>query len=204
MNWESWAWVAVALASAPVARLLESPLQSRWPSGAPFLRRLAPWAYGIGPAYLALISGAVLARAYGFYGRDGAAGWALSILLCAALLLVVYRLRGSMSGLALGQDLVPSLLDEPRWALYRAVGVQWLGTWGLLVGLAIGTIEWATRRQPWRSGGRGEPETWVSLARLCISTILFVVTGNVWLTWATQATGWLILSRSAGEGASEA
>jgi len=203
MIWESVAWVAVAVAAIPLVDLIEVPLESRWPKVWPAVRGLAPWLIGLGPSYLALVSGAVLARSFGLYGRGGAIGWALSVLLCASVLAATWALRERLAGLTSGRDLIPALLDEPRWALYRAAGVLWLGAWGLLIGFFVGTIEWALRTRPRLAASRGDRTTWLSLIQLALSSLLFALTGNFWLTWTSQAAGWYILrpdDRSLGEG----
>jgi hypothetical protein len=195
---ESVMWVTLALIALPLARLAETPVNERWPGAWPFLRDLAPWMAGLGPAYLALIRGAVLARIYGLYGRGGAAGWAASLLLCAAILAVVWALRRRLFSRTLNQDLASILLDEPRWALYRAAGVLWFGPWGLLAGLAIGVVEWGLRTASWRADRRAEPATWQVLLRLSLSTLVFALTGNVWLTGLTQVATWSMFRPAEG------
>ncbi len=86
------------------------------------------------------------------------------------------------------------VLDEPRWALYRAAGLIWLGGWGLLVGFALGVLEWSLRTRPWLAENRSDSTTWLILVRLAISSLLFALTGNFWLTSFSQTAGWFVLS----------
>jgi hypothetical protein len=195
MIWESVAWVVVALAAVPLMTLIEAPVKARWPSAWPALRGLAPWLIGLGPAYLALISGAVLGRSFGLYGRGGAAGWLVSTLFCAGLAAGTWGLRRHLANPASEQDLISVVMDEPRWALYRAAGVVWLGTWGLLFGLGVGMIEWVLRTRPWLAEIQQDRGTWLVLIRLGVSSLIFALTGNFWLTWTTQAVCWFLLSR---------
>jgi hypothetical protein len=199
MIWPSIAWVVLALAAFPGLAKIESPLKSRWPRVWDALDILAPWLIGLGPAYLALVGGAVLASSYGLYGRGGALGWVGSIVLCGILVAVIWRMR--LAGLDAGEGLTSVLLDEPRWALYRAVGVPWLGAWSVLAGLAIGGVEWGLRTAPWREANRQARETWGMLLRLAVSNGLFALTGNVWLVWATQGLLWWIQRSSEKEDA---
>jgi hypothetical protein len=203
MIWESVAWVAVAVAAIPLLQLVETPLRSRWPTVWPAVQDLAPWIVSLGPAYLALVSGAVLERSFGLYGRGEAVGWVLSALLCAGVLAAVWGRREHLAAIAAGQDLTAVFLDEPRWALYRAAGLLWLGVWGLLIGFAVGTVEWALRGRPWLAASRGDRTTWLTLIRLGISSLLFALTGNFWFTLLCQAAGWTIVrpdDHSPGEG----
>jgi hypothetical protein len=197
MNWESLGWVTLALAAFGLVTSFEAPLQARWPNALPRVRPVAPWVIGVGPAYLALIRGAVLGRTYGLDGRGGPAGWAVSTLLCAALLAVLWGLRRRMAWRVTDRGAIATLPDEPRWALYRAFGLQLLGPWGLLIGLAIGAVEWGLATAVWRPDKDQSAAARLSLIRLSTSTALFALTGNVWLTWATQAAGWSILRMEA-------
>lgn len=193
MIWESVAWVALAVGAVPLLRLVETPLRSRWPTVWPAVQVLAPWIIGLGPAYLALATGAVLERSFGLYGRAGIAGWVVSTLFCGGVLAAVWWRREKLAAFASGSDLALAFLDEPRWALYRAAGLLWLGTWGLLMGFALGGIEWMLSCQPWLEERRRDRTTWLTLTRLGGSSLLFALTGNFWLTLLSQAAGWAIV-----------
>ncbi|MGA9192021.1 MAG: hypothetical protein WBZ24_09835 [Anaerolineales bacterium] len=193
MIWESVAWVAVAVAALPLVQLGEAPIRSRWPTLWPVVRGVAPWIVGLGPAYLALVTGAVLERSFGLYGRGGMVGWVLAALLCVGGLAAVWVWRERLGAIAAGEDPTEVLLDEPRWALYRAAGVLWLGMWGLLVGFAVGGVEWALRARPWLATSRGDRTVWLTLIRFGISSLIFALTGNFWFTLISQAAGWTII-----------
>lgn len=197
---ESIVWVAVALAAAPLAGVLGPPVRLRWPRLAAYLEIIGPWLYGLGPAYLALVRGAVLARAFGLYGRGGAIGWAVELVGGAGFLLAVWLLRGRLAVLSSAPSDDASILDEPRWCLYRAAGILWTGSdwWGLLAGFGLGCLEWAVGQQVWRRESRGAPQACLEIFRLSLSTILFALTGNAWITALVQGGLWKIVRRDAG------
>jgi hypothetical protein len=203
MTLESILWVAVALAAAPLAGALAAPLKDRWPRIGETLEAAGPWLYGLGPAYLALIRGAVLARPFGLYGRGGAFGWAVEIVMALGLLAAAWIFRGRLGFLSTAAVHDADMLDEPRWALYRAAGILWTGSgsWGLLAGLGLGLLEWATRKRLWRPEARRAPATCLYAFRLGLSTILFALTGNVWMTAAFQGALWKIVPRREGAAA---
>ena len=197
MIWESLLWVALALGALPFISSIESSARARWPSLWPAALPIILWIAGLGPAYLALTRGAVLARSFGLYGSRGVFGWVLSAVLCASLVGAVWALRRRLVAHVTEDEVAGVIQDEARWALYRAAGVLWFGPWGLLVGMALGGLEWGLRSQPWGATGRSDRRTWQLLLRLAISSLLFGLTGNFWLTWCTQTAGWAALSVSA-------
>jgi uncharacterized membrane protein (GlpM family) len=84
--------------------------------------------------------------------------------------------------------------DEPRWALYRATGALWVHdlALGAGLGLALAALEWmlsAWTRKP-RALTEQDPEP---LYRSAISTALFILTHNFWLTAGTQMIFFLLL-----------
>lgn len=183
---ESAGWVALAVLAPAAIQLLWRRL--RVPAWQPYLDSLAPWLYGIGPAYLALITGAVRARHFGLAGRP-ALVWAAGLVFCSAWLLVSARWlkpAGRWPKPARG------VLDEPRWALYRAAAAGWIGSppLGALLGLGLAAGElglgWVAR-----PGQKALP--WEALARAASSSVLFVLTGNFWLTLVAQGMALFLL-----------
>lgn len=162
-------------------------------------QRLAPWLWGIVPAYLALISGAIPARFFGLTGHSPLA-WFGGAIICGALIGLAALIRwpeGAWPSPTRG------VLDEPRWALYRAAGVLWIPRpeLGLLIGLALALLEWAIWLRPWKGplketlrewrtaevDAQWPPGTWETLARMAGSSLLFTTTRNFWLTALSQA-----------------
>ena len=186
VRWETVLWVGLAVASPALGTLLWPRLRERLGDWAELVERFAPWAHGFGPAYLALLSGAIRAREAGLLGHEPLA-WVAAALACTIWL----RLATLWSpGTAGWPEPTRGVLDEPRWTLYRAAGSQWLGQpqIGGLVGLALGLSEWGLG-----SRVRGRMD-WQTLARLASSTVVFALSRDFWLTALAQA-GLLILLR---------
>jgi hypothetical protein len=188
---EAGIWCAAALLAAPAARWVTR----RWP----WLRRaapLAPWVYGLGPPFAALMRGAVLPREFGLDGfrpQD----WLTGALIAAAVVAgAALALRTRPRGWD-RLDPVDATLDEARWGLYRAAGVAWTASMlpGAAIGLGLALVEGYLR-----SATRGAPRIWASSQPLALlrpvgSFLLFVLTRNIWLTALAQAG--LILALSA-------
>lgn len=146
-----------------------------------YLRSFAPWLHGIGPAYLALITGTIFERDFGI-ARLPLEQWLIGALLCGLWIAVTIRYvhpAGDWPKPARG------VLDEPRWALYRAAGRAWVGSqpWGALLGLALALGELGLRTL---TGGGGRAAPWEGVARAASSSVLFALTGSFWLTVLTQ------------------
>ena len=195
MPFETAFWVLLSVLAPTAVRWGWSRWGSRFDAWESTLIEITPWLYGIVPAYLALITGAVLGRQFGLYG-NGLRDWLLGALVCAGYLaagsLVFRRWRFSF-------DLPSPLhaaLDEPRWSLYRAAGQLWTGMlWsGVLVGFGFAALEWALNRRPWETRSWPPAEAWLDLARSAGSALLFFLTGNFWLTLLAN-TGMILILR---------
>jgi len=199
---EALFWVGLAVLSPALIRPAWPPMVSLLKlseSTQDLSHRLAPWLWGIVPAYLALITGVIPARLFGLTGHSPLA-WFGGAIICGALVGLAALVRwpdGSWPTPTRG------VLDEPRWALYRAAGVLWLPRpeAGLLIGLALGLLEWAitfkvwkgpllTSLQTWRTAeldSSWPAGTWETVIRIAGSSLVFALTRNFWLTALTQA-----------------
>jgi hypothetical protein len=182
MRWESVLWMAVALFSPLLAVAAWPRIRAGRPAWSPYVESFAPWAHGIGPAYLALITGAIRARDFGLASRE-APVWIAGLILSAAWLVLNHRLRPQHGRWPMP---VRGALDEPRWALYRAGAALWLNdpAIALLGGLGLALAEWGMVSLP---GIRKEHHRWETLARIGSSSVIFALTNSFWLTLATQA-----------------
>ena len=194
---EAIVWTGLVLVGPSVLR----PVWSRWDARVDDRLRpalsLGRWFHSLGLPYLALITGAVAARDCGVSGRT-AAEWLTGAAACAAglgLAWVVLRLH-PLGGAYPGP--VQAATDEPRWALYRGTGSlladpQWGGP---LIGLMLGAVEWILTRRLWTLPAWSQAGVWIDFARLAGSTVLFLVTRNLWLLILTQAGLSMIVTRS--------
>ena len=195
-------WVALAILSPVLAELTWPRVRPKVASWIDLAERIGPWLWGIGPAYLALITGAIPARFFGLTGHSAFA-WFGGAIICGALIGIAALLSWPA-----GEWPKPTrgVLDEPRWALYRAAGILWLGRieLGLLLGLGLALLEWSARFRPWRNGDglslrastNWRAGTWETLARIAGSALVFALTRNFWLTALTQAVFLGMIRRS--------
>lgn len=188
MVWETGFWAAVGVAGPWLVDWYRVEARVRSTARLAFLIGLAPWIYGLGPPYLALITGAIYPMETGIYGTGGVPGWLGGLLVCALVLVAAMVLRRRVSWAWPLPAPAAGALDEPRWAMYRSIGWLWTGgyAWGLFIGLGLALLEWASRSQPWRPKALERPATGVLLGRIALSSLLFGLTGNLWLTLVTQ------------------
>lgn len=185
----------MALGAWPLARTLWPRWEARLGDQADGIATLGAWIHAVGPAYLAMISGAVTGRDLGIYGPT-AAGWVSAGIALAAGLgaaWLVHRYRHP----AIEVDGPGSVaLDEPRWALYRAAGIGWVGgLWfGLVIGLLLATADVGLRHSLWQADKWKQAELWQGWMRACLSAVLFAATGNLWLIIAFQ-TGLAVMAQ---------
>ena len=200
MGLEAALWVGISV-SAPAAAAWAWPqLQGPWRARAEALRPLAGWAHAILPAYLALVRGAVLGRDFGLYGPSPARAVA-GLLACAAGVGAAWVVRRWISIPSVSP--LAALGEEPRWALYRAAGMLWLGDAlpGVALGLGLAALEVGLGSRWWRAEERARRASWFPLLRAGISAVLFLVTRSFWLTAATQVASLAVRPKAdAGEG----
>lgn len=171
-------WCALAL-SWPVFQSLGSDLLGR--RAIPrWLERLhlASWLGSVGVPYLALLSGAVSFRDYGL-DLGGPSSWipdaVVALLLALVLALVSIRFPAGEDGL--------TILEEPRWALYRALGWAWTGSLGVGIAVAVAGAILEQLLERIRRGGRFQvtfqDRGW--LFRVTYSNLVFGLTTSFWL-----------------------
>ncbi len=216
MDFEAAVWVGISLGAPAAAAWAWPRLKGSWRARAEPLRPLARWAHAILPPYFALLRGAVLGRDLGLYGPG--AGWVAAGLLAGAAGLgaafaarrwltprvhtpspssngesplpgspIHSRWSAPRSGASVPSPLV-ALQEEPRWALYRAAGILWLGspTLGVALGVGLAGLDAFLAAGAWRAEARSTPEPWARLLRAGFSGALFFVTRRFWLTAAVQ------------------
>ncbi len=187
-GWQAGIWVALALGAWPAARAARLRLEARFGDQAGTITNLGAWVHALGPAYLALISGAVTGRDLGIYGPTTAA-WASAAVGIAGGLgaaWLVFRFRHP----AIEPDSPWTVaLNEPRWALYRAAGIGWVGgLWlGLAIGLVLAAADWGLRHSVWQADGWKQADVWRGWMRAGLSAVLFAATRNLWLIIVCQA-----------------
>lgn len=186
MVWEAGLWCGLALGGSVGIPALTAWLGKREGARAHGAARTLPW-LNILPVYLALITGAVSGRDAGLYG-GGASGWAVGLLLCVLVIAAAMVLLWWRGQAVLWPPAGAALADEARWALYRASGTLWTGHMlgGIAAGLVLGALEWVLQSRPWRAGASSRLEAWQGLSRMLVSSLLFALTRNAWLTAAAH------------------
>jgi hypothetical protein len=192
MSWEALIWCCLAALSPAAMAAIWPRWKPRLGDAAQPLEQLAPWLHGLGPAYLALITGAILSRDAGLRGHDRVAwlaGAAAAVLILGGVLALVRRPAAQLPW----PDPLQSLCDEPRWTLYRAAGALWFGSHalGVAAGLGWAVLEWALTHRSRLRQVRQHPEAAEALLRLASSALIFLATRNFWLTCLS---GWALLA----------
>lgn len=194
MRWEALLWSTLAIAAPALAQLIWRRFNPRLPEWALPLVSSAGWIHGLLLPYLALILGSIPGGLVGLYGI-GLLRWIAGSLACAlGLIAVVIVHRARPHPHFQQRSAVERWKDEPRWALYRGTGGLWLGdvALGAGLGLVLSGLEWALAGLARSSTDlRSEPRE--PLYRSAVSTALFLLTRNFWLTAGTQLIFFLML-----------
>lgn len=185
---EALLWSAIAVLATTLRWVSAAERRLRLGRWTEWLEAFAPWIHGLGPTFLAAFTGALAPASIGLIVPNVLTGW---ILPCVGLIVL---LAGCSAWLKQNPLKRPPLrfdhvvLDEPRWALYRATGGLLLAHdgLGLILGLGLGLLEWTLRHRTWRPESRGETRVCLDLARVATSTIAFALSRNLWLTIAFQ------------------
>jgi hypothetical protein len=189
-SWQSLAWTAGWLVFPLLGERVRAWLHQRGEPQAELYDEIAPWVVGLAPAYLGWMMGLVPGRMIGFMGRGGFIGWLLIGVILMGLLVLYWRVLLPRADLTLPDFRVDhALLDEPRWAFYRGVAWLWIGNfwWGMLLGFAFVSLEWALTHKLWQVERRRDPVVCLHLARRASSTLAFALSANLWLTMLFQA-----------------
>lgn len=196
MPLEAGLWVGLTVLAPFLAASVWPRLAPRWGRWAGTAEQAGPWLHAFGPAYLALLRGAVLGRDFGLYGQ-GLQGWLAGGTVCAGALVAGWLvLRWKMLPAEVEfPRLATALGDETRWAFYRAAGMLWTGLdpAGIALGLLLAALEWGLGRRIWQANTWRGRHSWVAMGRLALSSALFLATHNFWLTVLTQ-TGWILMA----------
>jgi len=189
MYLEAAVWVALSVFAPAAAALAWPRLAGRLGRWAPMVSAAGPWVHGLAPGYLALLSGAVLGRDYGLYGQ-GWAEWLAGATVFAGVLIGGGWLlsRAPLPPTAVLPAPAEAVRQEVRWGLYRAAGALWTGAAAsaVAVGLGLALLEWGLVSRIWAGRPWRNAAAWVAVVRLGLSSMLFLSTGNFWLTVATQ------------------
>jgi hypothetical protein len=187
-EWQLAVWCLAAMALVPASSLLQPWWRGRLGDRPALLATPARWLAGLALPFATWISGAVPANYLGLYGVGGWLRWLLSAALLAGLWAGArwFVRRRSLRTPAYPMDW--AVLDEPRWALYRAAGWLWVDGrgGGLLIGLALAFVEWSLLHAVWQPSNRARPDTCLDLARVATSALAFSLTGNLWLAIVFQ------------------
>jgi hypothetical protein len=149
--------------------------------------RVLRWIANLAPFCLALLTGGVLLHQVGLQSQTWMA-WLMGSVLSLAVILGIRILESRLPIPPPWPDPFQVFLHEPRWLLYRAFGLAWLGDPGIAtgVGLLMGLLEWLPYR--WvhtaPSFSVGAWRGW--LLRVSVSSLIFLLTKNAMLTVASS------------------
>jgi hypothetical protein len=196
---EAFFWVAAQIAFGVMGAAVWPRLKQFAGTTGEGLAAGARLAHALAIPYLALLLGSVSARDTGLVGLDAqpyflgdwlpAAAWAIGL---GALASVVYAWRGVYPGATPGN----ALLDECRWGFYRGAALGWVSPsltsaaslphslFGVLLGLGLAAIEWGLVRGVHQATDEPVVPAAGWLARACLSTLIFFLSRNLWVTLA--------------------
>lgn len=194
MRWEALLWSLLAIIAPAVAGKIWRRLDPALPDWLDPLIDGAGWLHGLMLPYAALLLGSIPGGLLGLYAIT-LFGWIAGGLACSLGLIavvLVYKLRPKAT--LQPRRALERWKDEPRWAMYRATGAIWLQDLALGAGLGfvLSIAEWvvSSMARKTRDFTRQDREP---LYRSGISTILFLVTQNFWITAGTQLVFFVLL-----------
>ncbi|TFH36989.1 MAG: hypothetical protein E4G99_03650, partial [Anaerolineales bacterium] len=144
---EALLWSLLLIFGPAMARRFWPSLRERFVWLPVDLERMAPWIHGLGIPYLAFMLGSVSSRRAGLHGFPSAT-WLSGGLACALAVGAAYFLLGRFSTQPDPEQKIEMiLLEEARWAFYRAVAVFWVASpFSAFLGLGLATLEWGITR----------------------------------------------------------
>lgn len=193
---EALIWSLLLVLGPAFAERLWPMLRQRIPPLPINVELWAPWIHGLMLPYLAIIVGSVSGRQVGLYGGQPGV-WIAGVIACGIGLILASTLVRRLANLPEPEgELYAVLLDETRWAFYRAAAALWIaGLLSALLGFGMAFIELGLTHA--LVSGRSAPSQaqWKRLMRAALSTLLFIATGNFWLTAMTQLLLQLVVRR---------
>jgi hypothetical protein len=193
---EAFLWSLLLVFTPALAPHIWPKLRERF-EPLPFdLETLAPWIHSLGLPYLGLVLGSVSSRHVGLIGFPSAS-WLSGGLACILGL--------GAANFALGRittrpdperDYATVLLEEARWAFYRGAAAQWIPiAFSPLLGFGLAILELAIAHLAVHGLHPPSSMQWKTMMRAALSSLLFIGTGNVWLTVGTQLLLIILLKR---------
>ncbi|GAB4567441.1 MAG: hypothetical protein Kow0047_19590 [Anaerolineae bacterium] len=171
----------------------------------------AEWVHLLGLPYLALLAGAASPTGMGLAGVDWVLSLGLGIPIAVAAVLLIYVARRQASRLSSMQEtrhqlasdgpagIVDAAALQLHWAFVRDAMKLWLGPyWGVWASLPVNGLLAAIRpgrERRVRPLSRLEP--WLTdLVALTVTTALFAIVPNWWLTWVAHAALMVTMSKT--------
>jgi hypothetical protein len=201
---EALLWSLLLVLSPALAAHIWPTLRERL-QALPFnLEALAPWIHALGLPYLALIVGSVSGRLMGLQGFSSAS-WFSGGLACAmglgAAFFALSRIDVRPNPVR-NLDLI--LQEETRWAFYRGAAAHWLRfAISPLLGFGLAVLELVITHLAKEGPHPLSSLQWKSVMRAAFSTLLFMATGNAWLTAGTQLLLTLLLVNRAQQSSTD-
>jgi hypothetical protein len=194
MRWEALLWSVLAITTPAAVQLLWRRRKLDLPTWAQPLIQGASWIHALILPYLALVLGSIPGGLVGLYGTNPLQWFAGGLACLSALLAVFITHRRRSSDEIRPRSAMERWKDEPRWALYRATGGIWLQdlALGAGLGLILSVLEWLLTAITHSSGNISDQDR-EPLYRSAVSTALFILTQNFWLTAGTQLIFFLLL-----------
>jgi hypothetical protein len=197
---EALFWSLLLILSPALGSRLWPALRERFGKLPIDIESWAAWIHSLGIPYLAIILGSVSGRKIGLYGQ-AAGEWFAGLLACSLGLgaaFLFFKRRHERPDPEV--DLVSNMLEETRWAFYRGAATLWIpGILSPLLGFSLAALELGFTHIQTSGRQPPSPSQWKIVLRAALSTILFLTTGNFWLTAGTQLVLSSILKKEAGK-----
>lgn len=195
---EALFWSLLLILSPALGSRLWPTLRERFAPLPIDIKSWAVWIHSLGIPYLAIVLGSVSGRKIGLYGQVPGE-WFTGLLACSLGLGAGFFLLKRRNDRPDPEvDLVSNMLEETRWAFYRGASTLWLpGIFSPLLGFGLAALELGITHVLTFGRQIPSPSQWKIVLRTALSTILFLATGNFWLTAGTQLVLSTILKKVA-------